>query len=111
MKRVTYTQLILLQNREFQSTPSVKRVTIYRFRVIQKFQFQSTPSVKRVTTGPEERYYLEQISIHTLCEEGDANYSDCLILVDISIHTLCEEGDSGKRWISLKKVNFNPHPL
>ena len=34
------------------------------------------------------------ISIHTLCEEGDAlNTVESYTGADISIHTLCEEGD------------------
>ena len=34
-----------------------------------------------------------QISIHTLCEEGDDEGQCSAIFFDISIHTLCEEGD------------------
>ena len=35
-----------------------------------------------------------QISIHTLCEEGDDEGQCSAIFFDISIHTLCEEGDN-----------------
>ena len=36
-----------------------------------------------------------EISIHTLCEEGDDNVYKILSVNNlISIHTLCEEGDS-----------------
>ena len=36
---------------------------------------------------------LQGISIHTLCEEGDKDIDDFNKNVSISIHTLCEEGD------------------
>ena len=37
----------------------------------------------------------EKISIHTLCEEGDVDYLLGRTEIPISIHTLCEEGDTG----------------
>ena len=56
--------------------------------------FQSTPSVKRVTLTRKLVNGLMAISIHTLCEEGDAlNTVESYTGADISIHTLCEEGD------------------
>ena len=35
-----------------------------------------------------------EISIHALCEEGDALALDGREILRISIHALCEEGDS-----------------
>ena len=58
-----------------------------------KFPFQSTPSVKRATPYPQQPLFVFQISIHTLCEEGDDVARLAEDLETISIHTLCEEGD------------------
>ena len=58
------------------------------------YLFQSTPSVKRVTYISFDLSIHKNISIHTLCEEGDVKVpSDSTKTVNISIHTLCEEGD------------------
>ena len=51
--------------------------------------------MKRATfTNAKDYVSAKEISIHTLCEEGDADEGQCsAIFFDISIHTLCEEGD------------------
>ena len=51
--------------------------------------FQSTPSVKRATHGGGGHYRYPSISIHTLCEEGDAIGGTC----------------------DCDMFYFNPHPL
>ena len=57
-------------------------------------EFQSTPSVKRATPPRQKFVTIKHISIHTLCEEGDARKHFGFVKdVFISIHTLCEEGD------------------
>ena len=90
---------------------------LWRGRLVQKLlnctsgQFQSTPSVKRATynfNSNKERYI---ISIHTLCEEGDAwLVTKKLEENPISIHTLCEEGDSTLRVSTLTKHGFQSTP-
>ena len=53
------------------------------------FKFQSTPSVKRVTKAIRNFFRFLNISIHTLCEEGDTH-------------------PQTSQWIN---SDFNPHPL
>ena len=56
--------------------------------------FQSTPSVKRATLLWFFVFDDDDISIHTLCEEGDDGEFPADVKKGvISIHTLCEEGD------------------
>ena len=97
-------------------------------------KFQSTPSVKRATRVFPDLCASYDISIHTLCEEGDDVNKFKQILQGISIHTLCEEGDGrgvintmaakifqstpsvkrATRWRSMFSNffwYFNPHPL
>ena len=52
-----------------------------------------------------------QISIHTLCEEGDNIILNLKQQEQISIHTLCEEGDCFRVWFFHLWHYFNPHPL
>ena len=83
-----------------------------------QIRFLSTPSARRATAQrcggpPGDRYFyprplrggrpelkdqmddLDDISIHALCEEGDATtLVESLSRLYISIHALCEEGDS-----------------
>ena len=66
-------------------------------------QFLSTPSARRATGGKKAEIDRDGISIHALCEEGDAE----TVLaggtpIGISIHALCEEGDLRQIiWISV----------
>ena len=41
-------------------------------RLWRDLKFLSTPSARRATTTQAERLKNERISIHALCEEGDA---------------------------------------
>ena len=106
------------------------------FRHRRTAPFQSTPSVKRATLWWLSCCFsLYFISIHTLCEEGDASklckgvfgesyfnphplwrgrrlpswywFKYCYI----SIHTLCEEGDTSCKSPKFINPYFNPHPL
>ena len=52
--------------------------------------------MKRVTLITKWKTEVSNISIHTLCEEGDIKMKKTLVFNGyISIHTLCEEGDTG----------------
>ena len=51
------------------------------------------------------------ISIHALCEEGDAGGGHDAGLHHISIHALCEEGDSTQTPSGARFCNFYPRPL
>ena len=55
--------------------------------------FLSTPSARRATVAAETPKPAKKISIHALCEEGDALVVAGAVAVSISIHALCEEGD------------------
>ena len=50
--------------------------------------------MKRATANFLNILLKKDISIHTLCEEGDDNFDYESIDAKISIHTLCEEGDN-----------------
>ena len=52
-----------------------------------------------------------QISIHTLCEEGDDEGQCSAIFFDISIHTLCEEGDALNAVESYTGADISIHTL
>ena len=79
----------------FLSTPSARRATgTYNIEVDTR-EFLSTPSARRATSTPSPKGGVCYISIHALCEEGDANLGEQAILKKISIHALCEEGDLG----------------
>ena len=56
-------------------------------------KFLSTPSARRATDRAAGRVAYLRISIHALCEEGDAGPARLIDLLGISIHALCEEGD------------------
>ena len=52
------------------------------------------------------------ISIHALCEEGDATWTSITFLhLTISIHALCEEGDSISMSFAKAFLHFYPRPL
>ena len=96
----------------FQSTPSVKRATINKVTIrLTMFNFNPHPlwRGRRIST-----FYPPNtnISIHTLCEEGDGLTLLTFFSVSvISIHTLCEEGDMLNKKTPPENQNFNPHPL
>ena len=75
-------------------------------------QFQSTPSVKRVTSYTRQNYTADYyFNPHPLWR-GWLNYCvNDVIILQISIHTLCEEGDCQNTLWHAVRVNFNPHPL
>ena len=74
--------------------------------------FQSTPSVKRVTALSLYFVVFFCISIHTLCEEGDAiERLKAFEPEAISIHTLCEEGDYNKEDVELDIPIISIHTL
>ena len=52
-----------------------------------------------------------RISIHALCEEGDADKRDRLLDLWISIHALCEEGDVRPEHSDRRDLHFYPRPL
>ena len=56
-------------------------------------RFLSTPSVWRATKCFDETDYIEEISIHALRVEGDAELRFAEIVKSISIHALRVEGD------------------
>ena len=96
-------------------------------------RFLSTPSARRATCkGPDGRFAIH-ISIHALCEEGDATSSISLMAASIflstpsarratpelgkavdrlhiSIHALCEEGDGTMSARICARFNFYPRP-
>ena len=51
------------------------------------------------------------ISIHALCEEGDAWNGRAERRRTISIHALCEEGDAFASALRAYSFNFYPRPL
>ena len=55
--------------------------------------FLSTPSARRATDNGLIYFQEVAISIHALCEEGDAGRRVDHGCSEISIHALCEEGD------------------
>ena len=60
--------------------------------------FLSTPSARRATPGLGDKWFREnQISIHALREESDANTVKQRVDFLISIHALREESDSKNR--------------
>ena len=56
-------------------------------------KFLSTPSARRATPERQRSKLFQNISIHALREEGDANASEAKPFHSISIHALREEGD------------------
>ena len=74
--------------------------------------FLSTPSARRATgVAALCRLHLT-ISIHALCEEGDAYHPVTLHPdIPISIHALCEEGDSRVQTQTAARLDFYPRPL
>ena len=126
-------------SKKFLSTPSARRATRLEWLDEADAEFLSTPSARRATGRPgalsqgttyfyprplrggrrEEHIQAQgpgEISIHALCEEGDATKGASFLLpsrflstpsarratpqgcrpaapADISIHALCEEGD------------------
>ena len=73
--------------------------------------FLSTPSARRATgVAALCRLHLT-ISIHALCEEGDAYHPVTLHPdIPISIHALCEEGDSRVQTQTAARLDFYPRP-
>ena len=63
-------------------------------RQIQANKFLSTPSARRATADGHNVIHTGRISIHALCEEGDAVCPPGHHRGQISIHALCEEGDA-----------------
>ena len=64
------------------------------------------PACSKLSKNPKK------ISIHALCEEGDASFATGSAINLISIHALCEEGDPTIRRGSVGDVNnFYPRPL
>ena len=106
---------------QFLSTPSARRATEEPMIFCITSQFLSTPSARRATSCFLRTWQCACISIHALCEEGDAfGYQEAwgeynfyprplrggrpiaFTLIDrlslISIHALCEEGDNSSCW-------------
>ncbi len=54
---------------------------------------------------------FDVISIHALCEEGDAAIPEYYWRKLISIHALCEEGDQLKPGKTQRRYDFYPRPL
>ena len=73
--------------------------------------FLSTPSARRATFNKVHKTNLKYISIHALCEEGDAMVPTRDAPPRISIHALCEEGDTRSERGKLEMMNFYPRPL
>ena len=80
---------------QFLSTPSARRATtILSDSQPSPSLFLSTPSARRATAVRLDIIGTVGISIHALCEEGDAERSGAVRCPwSISIHALCEEGD------------------
>ena len=74
--------------------------------------FQSTPSVKRVTLNTVESYTGADISIHTLCEEGDKHTDKTWhIILYFNPHPLWRGWRVKHCWELYGCGYFNPHPL
>ena len=58
--------------KKFLSTPSARRATSVLLLSFKAKRFLSTPSARRATEFPVHNANREIISIHALCEEGDA---------------------------------------
>ena len=121
-------------SRSFQSTPSARRETDKRFNFLLCALFQSTPSARRETAPSPRISFLplhfnplpprggrpaqpvpqggsEDISIHSLREEGDFILRLLYrVILIISIHSLREEGDNIISSTSSCSGNFNPLP-
>ena len=78
--------------------------------ILAYMKFLSTPSARRATNYEYSLEYGENISIHALREEGDA---ECRLddgIIYISIHALREEGDSWPVRFSLRGKKFLSTP-
>ena len=118
----------------FLSTPSARRATQVCGQITNLITFLSTPSARRATQKYRSCGRIIYISIHALCEEGDAEkYRDTQAIIEflstpsarratrraprrqqpgaISIHALCEEGDNWRTKFMFPQRNFYPRPL
>ena len=99
-------------HRKFQSTPSVKRVTLIVLTVKELKNISIHTLCEEGDTNSWRGGNVgDYISIHTLCEEGDSIDNKFTYKLKISIHTLCEEGDDIHVIMISDLKNFNPHPL
>ena len=95
----------------FLSTPSARRATKPSRNWPTLCGFLSTPSARRATLLLLDARAQDPISIHALCEEGDAPMCRSRPCAPISIHALCEEGDTSSRSSGWTSHNFYPRPL
>ena len=72
--------------------------------------FLSTPSARRATFNKVHKTNLKYISIHALCEEGDAMVPTRDAPPRISIHALCEEGDPMQTHVHINAAGFLSTP-
>ena len=73
--------------------------------------FLSTPSARRATAALDVAHQPNDISIHALREEGDAETAYASMTLDaISIHALREEGDDAVSRSSMRVYHFYPRP-
>ena len=101
---------------------------------LEQVEFLSTPSARRATYSMDKNKMSMMISIHALCEEGDARAASIAVRASgflstpsarratppwcvpcsqrcISIHALCEEGDGKTERQQLCRRYFYPRPL
>ena len=95
----------------FLSTPSARRATLSEVRPGVFDIFLSTPSARRATAAGPAAGRWAKISIHALCEEGDADTGVGQHRRSISIHALCEEGDRSTESLFRLGKDFYPRPL
>ena len=95
----------------FLSTPSARRATQFTVQITASSLFLSTPSARRATRPCVALEQGHSISIHALCEEGDAVHRSDHGQQPISIHALCEEGDSSGARPYAASGYFYPRPL
>ena len=97
----------------FLSTPSARRATLRdALRDAARDDFYPRPlrGGRPHSSGPQPSPWL--ISIHALCEEGDADADETPEMKAISIHALCEEGDLQIALQMLERLpDFYPRPL
>ena len=96
----------------FLSTPSARRATV----ILKLWQYRLQNFYPRPLRGGRQACGASplpamQISIHALCEEGDAKSTWPDVSTRISIHALCEEGDGTVCLEQSRTTYFYPRPL